>query len=270
MAGLRSANINLVYAEGCGNAFLIIDRTSYKVDEDRLPDLAADLASRYPIDSVLVMEPSDIADVRMRILERDRSESDMCGNGIRCVALYLSGRSPSRRAFTVETRAGVKDVKSNALGSFTVDMGRPYVGSFSWNRSIKVGHSRYTTYFVNSGEPHVVVPRSGVDSINVKETGSLVRHRPEFAEAGVNVDFMEVIDRRTIRIRTYERGVEGETQACGTGATAAAVVAIKTGLVDMGTVDVRCNGGLLTVMYDGSKALLTGPALILKNEEYRV
>lgn len=261
--------VDLIYAEGCQNRFIIVDRTKARLSDEALPELAAELGKRHNIDSMLVIEQSSVADARMRILEKDKSESDMCGNGIRCVALYLTG-SNTGSSIMIETRSGIKEVTNNGDKMFTVDMGRPEVEPLTWRKNSTYAGTHYTTYFVNSGEPHLVIIANDVSKADIKQVGKAARDTDEYRENGVNVNFVQVIDRHNIRIRTYERGVEDETQACGTGATASVVAAVKLGLVEPGPVKVQCNGGELTILYNGGRAFLTGPATITKTEEHKL
>lgn len=173
-------------------------------------------------DGLLVLEKSPRADVRMRIFNSDGSEAQMCGNGARCVVLFTALKRKTYTAkLDIETKAGIikSEVKDNLVKIKLTDpksikLDIPLVLN---SRSIRVN-------FINTGVPHAVIFVEGISKIDVQNLGSLIRFHRVFKPQGTNVNFVEVIDNHNIRIRTYERGVEGETLACGTGSVAAALI----------------------------------------------
>ncbi len=255
----NAMKLTVTEAQGCGNRFVIVDKLGEAVEGPQA-ELSIALGKRFATDSILLLTRSENADARMRVLEKDGSESDMCGNGIRCVARYLIESHGFDEVMTVETRAGIKTVtrEGRDKNTFTVDMGIPVPDEKVWNTPITIGKDAYRLFFVNSGEPHVVTFLEDVSKVDVDRVGREIRNR--FGKAGANANFVQILGTDAIRVRTYERGVETETPACGTGATAAVVAAIESGRVKEGRVNVKCNGGNLAVTYKDSDAVLEGPA----------
>jgi diaminopimelate epimerase len=165
----------------------------------------------------LVIEPSDKAQFKMRIFNSDGSEAEMCGNGSRCVGLWSK-----KNIVTFETKAGIIETRlkngNTVKARFTDPHGlKTDICIDVFSRSVKVN-------FLNTGVPHVVVFVDALKEIDVKEIGRELRFHKYFSPAGSNVNFVQVLDKDLIEIRTYERGVEDETMACGTGTVASAVI----------------------------------------------
>ncbi|MBQ9152170.1 MAG: diaminopimelate epimerase, partial [Clostridia bacterium] len=211
---------------GLGNDYIYID--CFKTPADTLPDLptlAARLSQRrfsVGADGLVLILPSDVADARMRMFNADGSEGLMCGNAVRCVGKYLYERgliSPDTRELTVETGSGVKalslSVQNGKVDSVTVDMGMITVGDAYTATALEADH---TLIPVSVGNPHAVCFVEGLSSVDVAGEGALLSASQE---GGVNVEFVEWVDRTTMRMRVYERG-SGVTLACGTGACASA------------------------------------------------
>ncbi len=220
---------------GTGNDFLVVDATTHSLKslQRSWPRLARQMCDRrYGVgaDGVLVLERSRAATVKMRVFNPDGSEAEMCGNGARCVAAYVqraqARRHPKSRhaaPVTIETKAGVLSA-SVVHDDVTMRMSDP--SNLQLDLSVDVDHRRLQVGYVNTGVPHAVVPVTDLDRIDVEQLGRQLRFHRAFQPQGANVDFIESDARRPqrVRIRTYERGVEGETLACGTGVTAAAVI----------------------------------------------
>jgi diaminopimelate epimerase len=271
-------NFGFVKYQGCGNDFIIKD----ELDGARTPDrarsaLAKILCDRHfkiGADGVIFLERARGVDGSMRLFEPAGNEADMCGNGIRCVASYLSGKL-GKSEVDVLTRDGVKHIVRRH-DSYTVEMGpirtkrkdlQEYVsdkGKASdsmMNIEIKAGRRRLRGSLVNSGEPHFVSKTNKLTSLDVKEIGDAVNSNRKRFPKGVNLNFAQVIGPHRISIRTYERGVYYETLACGTGATASAAVALMLGWVEPGEVEVKVRGGTLVIKVDkAGNAFMTGPA----------
>jgi diaminopimelate epimerase len=238
---------------GARNDFVILDRRVADV-----PDVSAfarrvcDRNTGIGADGVLLIETSERADVRMRVINADGGEAEMCGNGIRCVARYLEEEGEGER-FQIETLAGTieADVISHDPNYVVrVDMGVPKPESRAF--SIPDAH------FVDMGNPHVVLMRGQLDDLNLELLGERFQHDSRFPN-GTNVHIAVIEDPHSIRVRHYERGV-GLTMACGTGAVASAVTAIGTNRVHS-PVAVHVPGGNLTVEWDGvGTSYLSGPA----------
>ncbi len=207
-----------------GNDFVIVEGHQLT----KLPGhqaLARNICDRkYGIgaDGLLLLERSQRADVRMRIFNADGSEAEMCGNGARCAALYTKNQKPRTKGqILIETRAGIieSQVGDDIVGIRLTDpkgikLGIPLKID---SRTIKAG-------FINTGVPHAVIFVEGLDKINIVDLGRQIRYHREFFPQGANVDFVEVVSNNAIKVRTYERGVEDETLACGTGSVASALL----------------------------------------------
>ncbi|MDY0390549.1 diaminopimelate epimerase [Desulfobulbus oligotrophicus] len=257
---------------GAGNDFIIIDHRQPLIPQEKMAEFSRLLCRRkfsVGADGVFLVEPSTRADFSWRFFNSDGSEAEMCGNGARCVArfAYMQGIAAARMRF--ETLAGLVEA-SVADTRVTIRMTPPH--SFLFDRQVEVDGQRFLVHSVDTGVPHAVLFTDDIDMVDVVGLGRLIRHHPDFAPAGTNVNF---IGRTTdgFRIRTYERGVEDETMACGTGVAAGALIAAAKGLVSS-PVDMVTSGGVaLTVQLldqDETKAaavLLRGPAHIVYKGE---
>ena len=255
--------------QGNGNDFVLIDEMEGTVvpDETRRQFAALFCDRRFGIgaDGILFLSKSEKADLRMRLFQPDESEAEMCGNGIRCLAKYARDRDYVKDLCSVETLSGVIRVKmrEDAEGEFlaTVEMPAP---KFARSDIPATGEGEYkeeiagdTVYAVNTGVPHAVIFVDEIGSVDIREVGPIVRNHASFVN-GANVNFVEKAGDNTLRIRTYERGVEEETLSCGTGAMASAAVARKLGMVG-DTVQVETWGGPLSVRL-GEVNEIEGPA----------
>jgi diaminopimelate epimerase len=198
-------------------------------------------------DGLLVIERSKTADFRMRIFNPDGSEAEMCGNGSRCVALYAVARKIAKSSMAIDTRAGV--LKASVKGGMVkVMLTEPK--DIRWNFCLMIHKCPYKLSFVNTGVPHVIHFVDDLDGVDVKNIGSHLRSHGEFAPAGTNADFVKVVGKRSIKVRTYERGVEDETLACGTGSVASALIAAEAERMDSPvTVETR-SGEKLRVYFE--------------------
>jgi diaminopimelate epimerase len=240
---------------GVGNDFIVLDPG--EVADVSLPELARRICDRHfgvGADGILVPTASEVADLKMVYLNSDGSSSEMCGNGIRCLARYAKDRGlVEGGALTVETGAGVKKVVLLGDGSSRVDMGPPEFGP-------EVELHGFTFLRVSMGNPHAVAflgSEEEVEVLNLKEIGPPVENDPLFPER-TNVEF--VYARGEVRMRIWERGA-GETLASGSGACAAAVAAVRRGLAES-PVRVVLDGGLVEIEWagDGEPVYMTGPA----------
>ncbi|MBI5167126.1 MAG: diaminopimelate epimerase [candidate division NC10 bacterium] len=234
---------------GSGNDFLVIDNRKGVMPKGAsrfVPQVCRRRVSAGA-DGVLLVEPSRKANFRMLYYNADGSEAEMCGNGARCIArfAFLQGIAPARMVF--ETKAGL--VRAEVKGErVKVQMGDPH--SLSLNMKILVQGSRFTVHSINTGVPHAVLFYEDLEKVPVKELGPKIRFHQAFQPAGTNVDFIRIKGPGDIEIRTYERGVEDETLACGTGCVAAAIVAAALGEV-RSPVALQTRGGeTLSVYFD--------------------
>ncbi len=240
---------------GLGNDYVLLDGwREGNWEEEVLPSLARSLCDRHRGvggDGLLLLLPGKEAAVVMRIFNPDGSEAEMCGNGIRCLALYAYREGYVREnRFGVETRAGRREVEVYPAGTVRVDMGRPEVGEVE----IPLFHFRATS--VSLGNPHCVVFSDREEE--VAEWGPRLETHPLFPRR-TNVEFARLESPRRVRVRVWERGV-GETLACGTGACAVEAAGEVTGRMER-EAWVELPGGELKVEWEeGGRIFLTGPA----------
>jgi len=245
---------------GLGNDFVVIDarETPVEISSARAKALA-DRKTGIGCDQLILLEPSDVADVRMRIFNADGGEVEACGNATRCVVSLLGGTTD------IETVAGI--LKGSSLGdTVSVEMGEP---RFDWDAiplaygmdtmSMPVAWEDLTAPMaVNVGNPHVIFFVPDTDAVDLARLGPLIETDQLFPDR-INVNVATVDDRRNIRLRVWERGV-GLTDACGTGACATAAAAIRAGLAE-GPVTVTLPGGQLIIDWaPGRDILMSGPA----------
>lgn len=254
--------VPFIKMHGLGNDFVVLDRRAQALPTIT-PAFARALADRKTgigCDQLIVLEPSDRADLVMRIYNADGGEVEACGNATRAVGLLIG------RAGTIETLGGLLQTAPSAAG-VAVDMGEPRFGwdeiPLSWamdTLTMPVGWEDLADpAAVNVGNPHVVFFVPDTAAVELERLGPLIEHDPLFP-ARVNVNVAAVTARDAITLRVWERGV-GETRACGTGACATAIAAMRRGLTDR-AVTVTLQGGPLRIEWtpDG-RILMTGPAV---------
>ncbi|MDP2834010.1 MAG: diaminopimelate epimerase [Pseudomonadota bacterium] len=262
--------------QGAGNDFVVLDGINQ--DIALTPAQYQALADRHfgiGCDQILLVQPATRpdCDFRYRIFNGDGGEVQQCGNGARCFVRFVSEQGlTAKREIRVETAAGVIVPRLEDDGQVTVDMGPPRfepseipfcnagVSPALPTYVIDVDGEPIELSVLSMGNPHAVRIVCNVDSAPVQELGAKIEHHPSFPER-VNVGFMQVIHRRAIKLRVFERGA-GETLACGTGACAAVVAGISRGLLDAG-VQVHTRGGDLSIRWAGigHHVFLTGPAV---------
>ncbi len=191
-------------------------------------------------DGVLLFESSKKAHFRMRILNPDGSEAAACGNGFRCIALYAHEVLKYSSNMRFESGSGIVEGRVGPKGVVKVQLVKPKI--FEMDGTIEVQGNRLHYSFLDTGVPHAVIFAEGLPKIEVVEIGRAIRHHAHFQPFGTNVNFVEVKSKREIAVRTYERGVEDETLACGTGSTASAIMSVLKGYAES-PVNVRTRGG---------------------------
>ncbi len=210
---------------GSGNDFVLIHRRD--ISGFSLTQLARSICNRkfgIGADGLLLLERSKKADRRMRIINADGSEAEMCGNGARCVALYLRQQEKNKNGrIFIETKSGIIESQVSS-SSVRIKLTEPR--NLKLDIPIKVNERKLKVNLINTGVPHAVIFVQGLPDIDVVKLGRCIRYHRNFSPAGANVNFVEVEGRKSIKVRTYERGVEDETLACGTGAVASAIVFI--------------------------------------------
>lgn len=236
---------------GAGNDFVVMNNMDGRISPEGREPLFADWCRRgmsIGADGVLVVEPAIAPEnhFRMRYHNADGGEAETCGNGSRCIArfAYLQGVAPAAMKF--ETIAGVYEARVE--GDFvTVSLSDAHGARDPI--AIADGVFRGEVAFANTGVPHAVIFCDDLAATDVFAVGRHLRHHPEFAPAGANANFIRVTGRHSFDIRTYERGVEAETLACGTGSTAAAIMAARRGLVESPVEVTTASGEILRIAF---------------------
>jgi diaminopimelate epimerase len=268
-------SLPFVKMSGAGNDFVVIDNRAlrYRLTREQVARLC-DRHFGIGADGLLAVEPPDdaTADFRMRYYNADGGEAEMCGNGARCFARFvqLMQRADAGRVRFL-TPAGL--ITGEYAGQeVRVNLTAPTEAKLRQRADFGWGEIEY--HFMNTGVPHVVIDVPDAEKSDVIGHGRAIRHSPVFSR-GTNVNFVQIVDAKNLLVRTYERGVENETLACGTGVVAAALVTnrvhglalplgIKVRGGDILTVDARSEGGLF------HEVTLTGPATEIFSGEIRI
>ena len=277
--------LNFIKMHGCGNDYIYVDCLTKPITN--MESVAVNLSDRHFSvggDGVIFIYPSDKCDAKMRMFNSDGSEGRMCGNGIRCVGKYLYDNGKTDKLdITVDTISGVRRLKLFArdgkVNSVKVDMGAVILdpqkvpvnldGDRIVAREIETPLGKVQITCSSMGNPHCVVFVPHVENIDIEKIGPKFEESPLFPE-GVNVEFVKVIDKHTLKMRVWERG-SGETWACGTGACAVAVAAVVNGYCDKEKeVTVKLLGGDLKIRYTDSGVFMTGDALKVYDGEVEV
>ncbi len=275
--------------QGCGNDYVYVDGFHHDVDDP--PALARAISDRrfgVGSDGLILVLPSERADVRMRMWNADGSESEMCGNGLRCVAkfAYERGLAPRRPRLTAETGAGVLaldlDVRDGRVEAVTVDMGEPVLecaripvagplagaGRPVVDEPLAVGDRTLRVTCVSMGNPHCVTFVDDAKAFPVERYGPLIENHPAFPRR-TNAEFVQVVSRGEVVQRTWERGA-GETWACGTGASAVCVAGALTGRTDRRVLVHLLGGDLRIEWREDGHVLKTGPAVAVFDGVWRL
>lgn len=249
---------------GCGNDFVIINNFECKIPIDELHDLAIRVCKRgfgVGADGLIVLDktpPNRVEDYIWHFYNADGTEGEMCGNGARCTAWLANHLGIAAINHTLGTKAGTVQCKViPELEEVKVELTKPF--DLKQDIEINIDDKPYTAHFVNTGVPHAVIIVDDVTETDVKAIGKAVRYHDQFNPAGTNVNFVQVVDQSHLLVRTYERGVEEETYACGTGCCASVIIAQQLNLTN-GNVITRTHGGfdLSIELIDGTP-YLRGP-----------
>lgn len=255
---------------GAGNDFIVVDNRSGDISEGEKAAMARSFCRRQlgiGADGLILVESSEKAQVRMRIFNPDGTEPAMCGNGVRCFAKYVYDKGIVKsNEMSVETMAGVLDltvtVEDGDVTYVRVDMGKPVLersgipatgnGNLI-NETIEAYGTEVTISAVNTGVSHVVIFVDDIETVDVNGIGRAIRFNSELFPQGINVNFLQRVRGNTYKVRTYERGVEDETLACGTGVTACGVIAVILGEAESSEpIEIEARGG--TIFIDVVKA----------------
>lgn len=270
----QERSLNFTKLHGNGNDFVLVDEMARTqvAETDKKRFAAACCHRHYGIgsDGVLFLSPSTRADLGMRLIQPDGSEAEMCGNGIRCLAKYAWDGGYVGEQFDVETLAGIIPVQvREGEGSFwaKVNMGqprfdRPLIPACGSGDLLQERIEEICVSAVNTGVPHAVVFVDDLD-FDIMKLAPSIRHSSLFPE-GANVNFVKL--GQHLEIRTFERGVEGETLSCGTGSVAAASIARRLGMAGDEVV-VQTRGGPLIISFEAGSAFMEGPAVTVCSGE---
>jgi diaminopimelate epimerase len=247
-----------------GNDFIVIDNRGGVVDA-QFPDIKGFVQKvcrrRHSVgaDGLILIERSASRDFMWRFYNADGSEAEMCGNGGRCAArfAFISGIAQENMSF--DTLAGTMHAQVNENGVVKLQLTRPT--ELKLDYLISLGDKEIFVSSVNTGVPHAILLTDHVDRAPVEDLGRPIRYHKAFPK-GTNVDFVEIVDKENVKIRTYERGVEGETYACGTGAVAVGVVLKEKGLTG-GMVNIWTRGGETLRVYVNEDVYLEGSARVI-------
>lgn len=263
--------------EGCGNDYVYVNGFTNKIDNpNKLSEFVSDRHFGIGSDGLIVISPSDKADFRMNMYNADGSEGKMCGNGIRCVAKYVyDNKLTDKTTITVETLSGIKtlvlNVENDKVKTVRVNMGSPIIEAKDVpvlsdkekviDESLIIGDKDYKITCVSMGNPHAVTFIDDTDSLDIEHIGPKFENNPIFPDR-INTEFIQIIDRNTIKMRVWERG-SGETLACGTGACASVVACVLNGFTE-NKVTVKLLGGDLFIEYNEEEntVYMTGPARV--------
>ncbi|MBS0621529.1 MAG: diaminopimelate epimerase [Verrucomicrobia bacterium] len=250
----NSSNYLVVKYSGAGNRFLCID--DRQGQWQLTPAAIQSMCQRGNCDGILVAKSSCIADIAMQIFNLDGGAALMCGNGLRCFKRFLATLGLRSPLYSVETGAGLRKVWE--VGDLVAaEMGQPryLLEKVQLNEEITID-------LIDTGVPHAIVFVDDIEKAPLATFGPYIRHHPLFSPGGTNVTFVQMETPSTLSIRTFERGVEGETLACGTGACAAAVAAAKELSLDRFEMEVLVRSGQsLHISFDNQELVMTGPAL---------
>ncbi|MEA3305215.1 MAG: diaminopimelate epimerase [Candidatus Omnitrophota bacterium] len=242
-------SLNFTKMTAAGNDFIIVDNREGKLESNIAPlsKLAKAVCERkrsIGANGLLALENSGKADVAMRIFNPDGGEVTMCGNGSRCMAYYVVQKGLAGNTHSIETKAGI--LKAEVEGNdVKIELTQPM--DISCNFSLDLSDCRYKISFVNTGVPHIVHFVEDLDGIDIKKIGRDMRFHKEFAPDGANVNFVKITGKCELSIRTYERGVEEETLACGTGAVASSVIASELHAMEP-PIKVKTPGGEVLII----------------------
>ncbi|MCG6918751.1 MAG: diaminopimelate epimerase [Deltaproteobacteria bacterium] len=243
---------------GSGNDFILVDNRDNIIEAGLAAELARKLCRRkvsVGADGLILIENDDEVDFRWNFFNADGSRAEMCGNGGRCVARLANMLGICDSSLSFRTLAGI--IRAEVSGSrVKLQMTQPH--DLRLDMELDLNGQRFNAHFVNTGVPHTVFILEGPEILEKQEVvgqGRKVRFHSQFAPAGTNVNFVAVLDEQALALRTYERGVEDETLACGTGATAVALIVAAKGMVRPPVAVHTKSGETLTIYFDPKEIL---------------
>jgi diaminopimelate epimerase len=235
---------------GSGNDFILIDHRKPVMDEEHMKEFAGKVCQRrisVGADGLILIEQSEKADFKWRFFNADGSEAEMCGNGGRCAARFAWLKGIAGPSLTFETLAGILSAQVNGK-RVKLELTKPY--GLKLDETIQIEGQELKISSINTGVPHAVLFWDDFEGLEIIRLGRAIRYHPHFAPSGANANFIRLENESLLSIRTYERGVEDETLACGTGTVASALIAAFKGLVKS-PVSIKTHGGeILTVYFE--------------------
>lgn len=260
--------IEFLKMSGSGNDFILIDNRGLSLPASDVTDFVKRVCEpkvSVGADGLILIERSDRVDFRWRFFNADGSEVDMCGNGGRCAARFACLKGIAGTTMSFETGAGIIDAE---VRGDTVKLRLTDPHSLKIDETIDVDAKPMIVCSINTGVPHVVHYTGDLGAFDVFNTGRKIRYHSHYQPAGTNANFVTVTDRHALRIRTYERGVEDETLACGTGSVAAALISSRKGWVDSPVAVTVKSGEILKIYFDKTekgfeKVYLEGKAAVV-------
>ncbi len=262
---------------GCGNDFILFDnrQSLFPFSQPAVIQRLCHRQQGIGADGIIFLENSSKADFRMRIFNCDGTEAEMCGNGLRCFVKWLASNGFQLPTYRIETMHQILTA-SKLEENVCIDMGQPI--HIQWNIPLTYEEKLLYVHHLNTGVPHTILFVSDIQEINLIKLGRYIRHHSLWMPKGTNVTIAQQTGPQRFKVRTYERGVEGETLSCGTGAVAAALAAAhQYRLLSPLTIETLAGEelkvGFLQEQGRFSKILLTGPAqltfkgeIVLENE----
>jgi diaminopimelate epimerase len=271
--------------QGIGNDYVYINCFEEKVENPS--GVAVKISDRHfgiGSDGLVLIMPSDTEDFKMRMFNSDGSEAEMCGNAIRCVGKYVYDNGlTDKDTISIETLAGTKilkmEIEDGKVKMVRVDMGEPilepekipviHAKERFVNEEVEVDGEKYKVTCVSMGNPHAIIYMKDIDNLKIEEIGPKFEHHKIFPRR-TNTEFVEVIDRQTLKMRVWERGA-GETLACGTGACAVLVASVLNGVSER-KATVKLKGGDLLIEWsqEDNHVYMTGPAVKVFDGEIEI
>ncbi|MFH1540942.1 MAG: diaminopimelate epimerase [Elusimicrobiota bacterium] len=266
---MQRKSVSFVKMSGSGNDFIVID------NRNKIVKNATTFAKKYcsrkfgiGADGLLLVEKSKAANFKMVYYNSDGSRASFCGNGARCIALFAYVKKIASLKMSFESDAGLisAEVKNNLkchceekpCQSQTIKIKMPEPKNFNLDFNITVEGKKFEASFVDTGVPHTVIFAEKIENVDVEKFGRLIRFHKKFQPAGTNVNFVKILGKNKLQVRTYERGVEAETLACGTGVVASSMISIKKGFVKSPVTILTQGGEILNVYYDGKTVHFEG------------
>ena len=270
--------VSFAKMSGTGNDFIIIDHRQPFISEADLAEFVRLVCRRrfsVGADGLILIEDSETADFRWQFYNGDGSRAEMCGNGARCAARFAYEKNIAPAAMRFETDAGEIEAFILDVSGESVKIRLTAPEDLRLNIPLSIGRVEQTLHFINTGVPHTVVLVNDAGMIPVADWGREIRFHETFQPAGTNANFTQVLPGDTLMVRTYERGVEGETMACGTGAVASALVAVLLEQANPPVTVITSGGERLTIHFsvtgEGSERQLDPAAgIFLEGPVHRI